>query len=459
MAKTFVPGRSFGVPARAAAPPHRHAFVADVDAWCVTISPGDCGGTEWEPFDVTVRKRVDFLCRIPGLFDATLVELEALARHAEERRYEPGLALVNQGQECRGAYFILSGTAAIIRRIRIDNRKTTGRQPEEERINREPDAPVPDHLRSALPDAAKANDRRRVVRARVGAAMLTRDGDRGDGSGDSPGGDSDVVDVQLRVVGSLGVVGGGDYFDRPAPCACFAVARGAKPVAALFIACKHLAKIFSPKAMERFRRGCHPAPADDALRKSLAAKEASEAANRAAWTGPDGTAIEGVEPVDPHEELRRNPLAYSDSDSDTRATSTSAAPIDPRWSLARDDRSGFIFDKGARGIPTRGRRRRKTAVSSSDGRFTATCTTRARTRTGSGPRSAGVSARAPIIRRGAFNVEQRRPTRTRRSWPRFATWASSPPSRRSSRGPRTRRRGKGRTTASFWTTSRRSTLG
>jgi len=315
VAKTFVPGRSFGVPARAAAPPHRHAFVADVDAWCVTISPGDCGGTEWEPFDVTVRKRVDFLCRIPGLFDATLVELEALARHAEERRYEPGLALVNQGQECRGAYFILSGTAAIIRRIRIDNRKTTGRQPEEERID-EPDAPVPDHLRSALPDAAKANDRRRVVRARVGAAMLTRDGDRGDGSGDSPGGDSDVVDVQLRVVGSLGVVGGGDYFDRPAPCACFAVARGAMPVAALFIACKHLAKIFSPKAMERFRRGCHPAPADDALRKSLAAKEASEAANRAAWTGPDGTAIEGVEPVDPHEELRRNPLAYSDSDSE-----------------------------------------------------------------------------------------------------------------------------------------------
>ena len=314
VAKTFVPGRSFGVPARAAAPPHRHAFVADVDAWCVTVSRGDCGGTEWEPFDVTVRKRVDFLCRVPGLFDATLVELEALALCAEERRYEPGLALVNQGQECRGAYFILSGTAAIIRRIRIDNRM------EEERINREPDAPVPDHLRSALPDAAKANDRRRAVRARVGAAMSTRDGDgdgdRGDGSGDSPGGDSVVVDVQLRVVGSFGVVGGGDYFDRPAPCACFAVARGAKPVAALFIACKHLAKILSPEAMERFRRGCHTAPADDALRKSLAAKEASEAANRAAWTGQDGTAIEGVEPVGPDEELRRNPLAYSDSDSD-----------------------------------------------------------------------------------------------------------------------------------------------
>ncbi len=324
VAKTFVPGRSFGVPARAAAPPHRHAFVADVDAWCVTVSRGDCGGTEWEPFDVTVRKRVDFLCRVPGLFDATLVELEALALCAEERRYEPGLALVNQGQECRGAYFILSGTAAIIRRIRIDNRM------EEERINREPDAPVPDHLRSALPDAAKANDRRRVVRARVGAAMSTRDGDgdrgdgsgdspdsRGDGSGDSPDSrDSVVVDVQLRVAGSFGAVGGGDYFDRPAPCACFAVARGAKPVAALFIASKHLAKILSPKAMERFRRGCHPAPADDALRKSLAAKEASEAANRAAWTGQDGTAIEGVEPVGPDEELRRNPLAYSDSDSD-----------------------------------------------------------------------------------------------------------------------------------------------
>ena len=126
MAKTFVPGRSFGVPARAAAPPHRHAFVADVDAWCVTISRGDCGGTEWEPFDVTVRKRVDFLCRIPGFFDATLVELEALALCAEERRYEPGLALVNQGQECRGAYFILSGTAAIIRRIRIDTHNADG---------------------------------------------------------------------------------------------------------------------------------------------------------------------------------------------------------------------------------------------------------------------------------------------------------------------------------------------
>ena len=214
-----------------------------------------------------------------GLFDATLVELEALALCAEERRYEPGLALVNQGQECRGAYFILSGTAAIIRRIR---RSTTGWKKSESREGRRFRCGSP---ASALPDAAKANDRRRAVRARVGAAMSTRDGDgdgdRGDGSGDSPGGDSVVVDVQLRVAGSFGVVGGGDYFDRPAPCACFAVARGAKPVAALFIVCKHLAKILSPEAMERFRRGCHPAPADDALR-NWRRRRLPRAANRAA---------------------------------------------------------------------------------------------------------------------------------------------------------------------------------
>jgi hypothetical protein len=274
-------------------------FVADADTWCVTLSTSDCGGTTWEPAHVTVRKRIDFLCRVPGLFDATLTELNALASCAEERRYEPGVALTNQGQECRGVYFILSGTVALIRRVLIDGTEGTDKETDDE--------PVPETLRSALPDAAAANDRRRMVHARAGAVLTPQ--------GVEPGTEGSTVDVQVRTVGSFGVVGAGDYFNKPAPCACFAVPTGAKPVTALFVASKHFVKLLSPKALERFARGCHPTSGDDDLRNSLAAKESAEARTRALWE-EDDMAVEGMEPIDADEELKRNALAYSDSDSE-----------------------------------------------------------------------------------------------------------------------------------------------
>ena len=297
--RTYVPGRSFGNPAIANAPQHASTFVADADTWCVTLSTSDCGGTTWEPAHVTVRKRIDFLCRVPGLFDATLTELNALASCAEERRYEPGVALTNQGQECRGVYFILSGTVALIRRVLIDGTEGTDKETHDE--------PVPETLRSALPDAAAANDRRRMVHARAGAVLTPQ--------GVNQEVNPQTVDVQVRTVGSFGVVGAGDYFNKPAPCACFAVPVGAKPVTALFVVSKHFVKLLSPKALERFARGCHPTSGDDDLRNSLAAKESAEARTRALWE-EDDMAVEGMEPIDADEELKRNALAYSDSDSE-----------------------------------------------------------------------------------------------------------------------------------------------
>ena len=297
--RTYVPGRSFGNPAIANAPPHASTFVADADTWCVTFSTSDCGGTTWEPAHVTVRKRIDFLCRVPGLFDATLTELTSLASCAEERRYEPGVALTNQGQECRGVYFILSGTVALIRRIRIDGMEGTDKETSDE--------PVPEELRSALPDAAAANDRRRMVHACAGAVLTPQ--------GVNQGVNLQTVDVQVRTVGSFGVVGAGDYFNKPAPCACFAVPVGAKPVTALFVAAKHFVKLLSPKALERFAHGCHPTSGDDDLRNSLAAKESAEARTRALWE-EDDMAVEDMELIDADEEVKRNALAYSDSDSE-----------------------------------------------------------------------------------------------------------------------------------------------
>ena len=200
--------------------------------------------------------------------------------------------------------------------------------------------------------------------------------------------------------------------------------------------------------------GCHPAPADDALRKSLAAKEASEAANRAAWTGQDGTAIEGVEPVGPDEELRRNPLAYSDSDSDDGDVDERRPDRPTLVPSARRSLRPFLRPRGARDSDARdeakenGRlvvgwpfhrdvydpRSDSHRVGPSFGGGFSPCADKAR----------GVQRQTTSNDPDASKLAE------------FATWASSPPSRghHAAHEPDGE---KGRTTASFWTTSRRLT--
>ena len=69
---------------------------------------------------------------------------------------------------------------------------------------------------------------------------------------------------------------------------------------------------------------------------------------------PDGNAIEGFEPVSPDEELRRNPLAYSDSDSDDDGDVDERRPDRPTLvPSARRSLRPFLRPRGARDADAR----------------------------------------------------------------------------------------------------------
>ena len=128
-----------------------------------------------------------------------------------------------------------------------------------------------------------------------------------------------------------------------------------------------------------------------------------------------------------------------------RATESNGDWIDPPWCPARGDRYGPSSGRGARETATRGTRRGRAGSTSSGGRSSAACTIQRLTFTERAKRAA-VTAHA-LKNRAPPSIQ------TRRSWRRYATWASSPPSRGYNRYPGTRRNGKGRTTLSFWTSS------
>ena len=121
--RTHVPGaRCFGEPPSSRAGPRAWTTVADASSRFLILSPEDCSGTSWERPELTRRKRVDFLCRLPCFDACTLAELAAIASHLDPREFEPGAALANQGQECPGVFLILAGEVAVERRVDLDAR-------------------------------------------------------------------------------------------------------------------------------------------------------------------------------------------------------------------------------------------------------------------------------------------------------------------------------------------------
>jgi hypothetical protein len=72
------------------------AIITDEPTWFMTLEESDYQGTEWEQLATAVRKRMDFLCRLPCFNGATLSQLNAVAETLTEHRFEPGTTIMNQ---------------------------------------------------------------------------------------------------------------------------------------------------------------------------------------------------------------------------------------------------------------------------------------------------------------------------------------------------------------------------
>ena len=235
--------------------------MADASSRFLALSPEDCAGTSWERPELTRRKRVDLLCRLPCFDACTLSELVAIASHLDLREFEPGAALANQGQECPGVFLILAGDVAVERRVDLDAARAA-EATETAKAAREASGDAPKALDAIFRDDAQRDAYVDFIASRVGAARS-----RG----------ATIRDVRLRVVGPFGVVGGADCLDR-SPASCFLVASGSKPVRALHLSHANFRHLVVGAAASHFFARCCATPTDHDIRETIRARDAAAAA-------------------------------------------------------------------------------------------------------------------------------------------------------------------------------------
>ena len=280
--RTHVPGaRCFGEPPSSRAGPRAWTTVADASSRFLILSPEDCSGTSWERPELTRRKRVDFLCRLPCFDACTLAELAAIASHLDPREFEPGAALANQGQECPGVFLILAGEVAVERRVDLDAARAA-KAAKAAKAARDDTGEAPKALDAIFRDDAQRDAYFDFVTSRVGAARA-----RG----------ASIRDVRLGVVGPFGVVGGADCLDR-SPANCFLVASGPKPVRALHPRTPIFDVRVAAAASAFFRARCAATQTDDAIRETIRARalEASERRRARVEATPEGFRLRRFEP-------------------------------------------------------------------------------------------------------------------------------------------------------------------
>ena len=260
--RTHVPGaRCFGEPPSSRAGPRAWTTVADASSRFLALSPEDCAGTSWERPELTRRKRVDLLCRLPCFDACTLAELVAIAAHLDLREFEPGAALANQGQECPGVFLILAGDVAVERRVDLDAARAA-EAAKTAKAAREASGDAPKALDAIFRDDAQRDAYVDFVASRAGAARS-----RG----------ATIRDVRLRVVGPFGVVGGADCLDR-SPASCFLVASGSKPVRALHLSHANFRHLVVGAAASHFFARCCATPTDHDIRETIRARDDAAAA-------------------------------------------------------------------------------------------------------------------------------------------------------------------------------------
>ena len=334
--RTFVSGQSFGIPAVHGRQYRTTVVQTDEPTWFITLDELDYHGTEWEHRETAVRKRLDFLCRLPCFNGSPLLQLAAIAEAMTEHRFEPGATIMKQGQECTGMYMILSGSVAVIRRI-----DTLDHDPDDDLdVNKGGDRhgnqhfppnkamaeskgvtskPGPDKGEaifeavkslgksplSIVSSASMVTTRRRSPLVKFNITMKTLKAQRKRGSSDPKDQDEyrrwrrrcvgaatasgpGVRDVEVRTVGAFGVVGGRDVITR-SPSRFYYVARGMKPVTALHLNFTNFFGKLSYKAIAHFTENCLISPSDNQLRQCLREKRMAEAAERQLWeaTPPD----------------------------------------------------------------------------------------------------------------------------------------------------------------------------
>ena len=289
--RTHVPGaRCFGEPPSSRAGPRAWTTVADASSRFLILSPEDCSGTSWERPELTRRKRVDFLCRLPCFDACTLAELAAIASHLDPREFEPGAALANQGQECPGVFLILAGEVAVERRVDLDAARAA-KAAKAAKAARDDTGEAPKALDAIFRDDAQRDAYFDFVTSRVGAARA-----RG----------ASIRDVRLGVVGPFGVVGGADCLDR-SPANCFLVASGPKPVRALHLSHANFRRLVVGAAATHFFARCAATQTDDAIRETIRARalEASERRRARVEATPEGFRLRRFTPPRADHETRR----------------------------------------------------------------------------------------------------------------------------------------------------------
>ena len=289
--RTHVPGaRCFGEPPSSRAGPRAWTTVADASSRFLILSPEDCSGTSWEQPELTRRKRVDFLCRLPCFDACTLAELAAIASHLNLREFEPGAALANQGQECPGVFCILAGEVAVERRVDLDAARAT-EATKAAKAAREASGEAPKALDAIFRDDAQRDAYFDFVTSRVGAARA-----RG----------ASIRDVRLGVVGPFGVVGGADCLDR-SPANCFLVASGTKPVRALHLSHANFRRLVVGAAATHFFARCAATQTDDAIRETIRARalEGTERRRARVEATPEGFRLRRFKPPRADHETRR----------------------------------------------------------------------------------------------------------------------------------------------------------
>ena len=295
--RTHVPGaRCFGEPPSSRAGPRAWTTVADASSRFLILSPEDCSGTSWERPELTRRKRVDFLCRLPCFDACTLAELAAIASHLDPREFEPGAALANQGQECPGVFLILAGEVAVERRVDLDAARAA-KAAKAAKAARVDTGEAPKALDAIFRDDAQRDAYFDFVTSRVGAARA-----RG----------ASIRDVRLGVVGPFGVVGGADCLDR-SPANCFLVASGPKPVRALHLSHANFRRLVVGAAATHFFARCAATQTDDAIRETIRARalEASERRRARVEATPEGFRLRRFEPPRPDAADARAPRRRS----------------------------------------------------------------------------------------------------------------------------------------------------
>ena len=286
--RTHVPGaRCFGEPPSSRAGPRAWTTVADASSRFLILSPEDCSGTSWERPELTRRKRVDFLCRLPCFDACTLAELAAIASHLDPREFEPGAALASQGQECPGVFLILAGEVAVERRVDLD----AARAAKAAKAARDDSGEAPKALDAIFRDDAQRDAYFDFVTSRVGAARA-----RG----------ASIRDVRLGVVGPFGVVGGADCLDR-SPANCFLVASGPKPVRALHLSHANFRRLVVGAAATHFFARCAATQTDDAIRETIRARalEGTERRRARVEATPEGFRLRRFKPPRADHETRR----------------------------------------------------------------------------------------------------------------------------------------------------------